>query len=234
MEHELGVRGVVGVEGLERDGHALRATVLDARERERTLGRHRHFSRLGDEDGVPVGRQESGRSRGESRYILVAGAVGCGRLGRNVVNRESHLRALAGASIVGVVAACGGSGAPQEDAGAAPVDASGADAAVQDAGGTADSGTPLPGKRVLWGDLHVHTSFFFDAYTFNNINGPREAFAFASGDALGYPCGDDPGQSCYEQRLSLPLDFVALTEHAEYLGVAPACGADGSVENPAF
>lgn len=89
-------------------------------------------------------------------------------------------------------------------------------------------------KRVLWGDLHVHTNYSFDAYTFNYLSGPDEALAFARGAEVGYPCDLDPSVPCTTRTIAQPLDFVALTEHAEYLGVATACGADGSVENPMF
>ena len=51
--------------------------------------------------------------------------------------------------------------------------------------------TPLPDggcsnrvaghKNAYFGDLHIHTSDSFDAYFFNSINGPREAYRFAKG-----------------------------------------------------
>ena len=46
------------------------------------------------------------------------------------------------------------------------------------------------------GDLHVHTNYSFDAYFFNDLNGPREAFAFAKGAASSLPCGDASATPC--------------------------------------
>jgi len=52
-------------------------------------------------------------------------------------------------------------------------------------------------KQAFFGDLHIHTKLSFDAYFFNSINGPREAYQFAKGENAFYhpaktrihPCG---------------------------------------------
>jgi hypothetical protein len=82
--------------------------------------------------------------------------------------------------------------------------------------------------RLYWGDLHVHTNYSFDAYFFNELNGPREAFAFAKGAASSLPCGDVPNVPCKTVKLDVPLDFTAVTDHSELIGgFASYCGLPG-------
>ena len=82
--------------------------------------------------------------------------------------------------------------------------------------------------RLYWGDLHVHTNYSFDAYFFNELNGPREAFAFAKGGATSLPCGDAPAVPCKTVKLDVPLDFTAVTDHSELIGgFAGYCGLPG-------
>ncbi len=82
-------------------------------------------------------------------------------------------------------------------------------------------------KRLLWGDLHVHTNQSFDAYFFNGLNGPREALRFAKGGPAWLP-DDDPMVPGAEVRLDRPLHFTAVTDHSEFLGTfAGMCGVDG-------
>lgn len=44
-------------------------------------------------------------------------------------------------------------------------------------------------KQAFFGDLHIHTKLSFDAYFFNSINGPREAYQFAKGENAFLPSG---------------------------------------------
>lgn len=82
------------------------------------------------------------------------------------------------------------------------------------------------GLRVFWGDLHVHTRISFDAYFFSSLNGPEEAYRFAKGEPVGLVC-DDPDVACKNVELDRPLDFTAVTEHAEFLGAfSTACSGD--------
>ncbi len=76
--------------------------------------------------------------------------------------------------------------------------------------------TRLPGysadRNAYFGDLHVHTQLSFDAYIFNVRRTPDDAYRFAKGEAIGHAQG-------YDVRLAGgPLDFVAVTDHAEYIG----------------
>lgn len=67
-------------------------------------------------------------------------------------------------------------------------------------------------RRVYWGDLHLHTQCSADAYSLGTRHmSPADAFRFARGEALKTETG-------LPARLKRPLDFLAVTDHAEYLG----------------
>ena len=69
-------------------------------------------------------------------------------------------------------------------------------------------------EQVFWGDTHLHTSNSGDAFFSGNLTvGPDEAYRFASGQPLVHP-----GHGVRVQ-LSVPLDFLVIADHAEYLGV---------------
>ena len=73
----------------------------------------------------------------------------------------------------------------------------------------------LISTRVYWGDTHVHTSFSPDASLNGNIRiGPEEAFRFARGQVI-------EGHNGKSAKLKRPLDFLVVTDHAEYLGLLP-------------
>ena len=74
-----------------------------------------------------------------------------------------------------------------------------------------------PGLRVLWGETHVHTRLSLDAFWFNSLAGPREALQFAKGGTIGVAC-EDRTVACDTRQLDRPLDFAAITDHAEFLG----------------
>ena len=67
-----------------------------------------------------------------------------------------------------------------------------------------------------FGDLHVHSAWSLDSYVNFNRVGPREAYRFALGEEVVLSGGR-------RVRIDRPLDFAALTEHAEYLGELPLC-----------
>ncbi len=80
-----------------------------------------------------------------------------------------------------------------------------------------------PLRDVYFGDLHVHTSLSFDAWVFDVRSTPADAYRFAQGFEIDHPLGADG-------RVSLlrPLDFAAVTDHAEYLGEVNLCTTEGS------
>ena len=77
-------------------------------------------------------------------------------------------------------------------------------------------------ENLYWGDTHVHTNLSTDAYTFENKDRSMEfAYRFAKGKTVISSSGQPV-------RLSRPLDFIVLTDHAEYLGIFPALASKNS------
>ena len=70
-------------------------------------------------------------------------------------------------------------------------------------------------RQAFFGDLHVHTTFSYDGYAFGTLATPDDAYKFAKGEAIKHPGG-------YEMQLTRPMDFYAVTDHSEFLGVVRA------------
>lgn len=70
-------------------------------------------------------------------------------------------------------------------------------------------------RNAYFGDLHVHTEYSFDAYSFGTTATPYDAYRYAKGDTIMHPSG-------YAITLRTPLDFYAVTDHAMFLGMVKA------------
>ncbi len=67
--------------------------------------------------------------------------------------------------------------------------------------------------RVYWGVAHVHTGYSFDAGMFGISLTPDDLFRVATGGEVVM----DNGVRFKQDR---PLDWVAITDHAEYMGIS--------------
>lgn len=77
-------------------------------------------------------------------------------------------------------------------------------------------------RNAYFGDLHVHTSNSFDAYVFGVRSTPDDAYRFARGEKIRADAG-------YDIQLQGPaLDFLAVADHGEYLGIVPAMNTEGN------
>ena len=79
-----------------------------------------------------------------------------------------------------------------------------------------------PDRNAYFGDLHIHTRNSFDAYIFNVRRTADDAYRFAKGETVQHPAGFDMTIA------GGPLDFYAVTDHAEYLGILPAMNTEGT------
>ncbi|MBT5603468.1 MAG: DUF3604 domain-containing protein [Gammaproteobacteria bacterium] len=81
-------------------------------------------------------------------------------------------------------------------------------------------------RKPLFGDLHIHTRYYFDAYVSSLRQDPADAYRYAKGAALDIPAAD--GVASIKTQLNRPLDFAAVTDHGEFLGQIGVCTEDAS------
>jgi hypothetical protein len=83
-------------------------------------------------------------------------------------------------------------------------------------------------RQPYFGDLHVHTIYSLDANTQGTIITPDQAYQFAMGERLGIQPYDAEGNPTRFTQIARPLDFAAVTDHAELFGETEIC------TNPAY
>ena len=79
-------------------------------------------------------------------------------------------------------------------------------------------------RMPMFGDLHVHTAYSFDSYISSQRNTPWDAYRYAKGETITLP--DVEGKQRLKAQIQRPLDFTAVTDHAEFLGPINICTAD--------
>jgi hypothetical protein len=129
------------------------------------------------------------------------------------MDRPATRSALLACALAACLAGCGGDRDPGEIEGGrrpeASLEAAASAQAAADAGLARKAGAPreLPPRRILFGDLHVHTTYSIDAFLF-------------SLPVLAGEGAHPPADACDFARYCADLDFFALTDHAE--GLTPA------------
>ena len=78
-----------------------------------------------------------------------------------------------------------------------------------------------PLRQAFFGDLHVHTGYSMDAYAGGAHTTPADAYRYARGDEVEVgPLVRGRGRRL---RIDRPLDFAAVTDHAEFMGELGLC-----------
>ncbi len=86
-----------------------------------------------------------------------------------------------------------------------------------------------PQKKAWFGGTHIHTKASYDATSFGSLSGPDDAYRFGRGEPLSLALrGDPPDYEPPVVTISSPLDFMAVTDHAEALGEVRLCYNEGS------
>jgi hypothetical protein len=77
-------------------------------------------------------------------------------------------------------------------------------------------------RQPLFGDLHVHTAVSMDARANGTRTTPDDAYRYALGEAIEVFTGD-PERGTRLTRIDRPLDFAAVTDHAEMMAEVDLC-----------
>ena len=82
-------------------------------------------------------------------------------------------------------------------------------------------------RQPFFGETHVHTAYSSDAVFTGTREDPRGAYRFAKGGTVGLPPFDAQGNPTRTAQLRRPLDFTAVTDHAEQFGEIQVCLTPG-------
>jgi len=126
---------------------------------------------------------------------------------------------------------------PQTDASSPPALANGGENPVESDAPkrTETCANHVDTGQALFGDLHVHTSFSFDAAANSTGATPVDAHRYARGESIPFFPLDESGQPIGRAQIDVPLDFLGVTDHGEFLGERALCrGEDSPVYDSAF
>ena len=108
---------------------------------------------------------------------------------------------------------------------------SGVDASSQRAENSASSAScenADQNRQALFGDLHIHTRYSFDAAANSTGATPEDAHRYARGEEIPMFPINDEGVAIGRAKIDRPLDFLAVTDHGEFLGERALCRTDSS------
>ena len=80
-----------------------------------------------------------------------------------------------------------------------------------------------PLRKGWFGDLHVHTALSLDAAVQGTRATPQDAYRYARGEPIAVPPYGPHGLVLRKLALDRPIDFAAVTDHAETLGSGYIC-----------
>ena len=83
-------------------------------------------------------------------------------------------------------------------------------------------------RVALFGDLHVHTRYSFDAAANSTGATPEDAHRYAKGQEIPFFPLDEDGMAIGRAKIDRPLDFLAVTDHGEFLGERALCRNENS------
>ena len=89
-----------------------------------------------------------------------------------------------------------------------------------------------PLRKPLWGDTHIHTTLSLDANMQGTRTTPEDAYDFAQGAPIPLQPYQANGDATRMAQIDRPLDFVMLSDHAEFLGSIGACLDESSPAYP--
>ena len=85
-----------------------------------------------------------------------------------------------------------------------------------------------PYRNAYFGDLHVHTSYSYDALPLGVKTIPADAYRYARGEEIVLPPHQAGGPETTVRKIGPPLDFAAVTDHSEFLGELELCADESS------
>jgi hypothetical protein len=135
------------------------------------------------------------------------------------MSKPTKLALLLSLSALSLLAACSGPETPAEIAGQSGAHNSEAKVSCE---------RHDENRTALFGDLHIHTSYSFDAAANSTGATPEDAHRYARGQEIPIFPINDQGVATGRTKIDRPLDFLAVTDHGEFLGERTLCRTEGS------
>ncbi len=124
-------------------------------------------------------------------------------------------------SLAAALAGCGASESEPPNEAAAPAEPAAPVPASTQTVSNASVIEENPLKNVYFGDTHIHTVLSFDAFLMGTRSTPDDAYDFAKGASIEHASGAS-------MQMRKPLDFLAVSDHAFYLGMMREMASDDS------